>query len=142
MEQHRAGPQVQIEAVACRKTGFAGHWLVSWHIETPEEQTLEIQAAWLPHDKFHSDRQGFEPPLHLNKKESATLELLVACEEPPGAVVENAFVILQLVWLGQSWRAFARHHVAVDMGGVPQPGCEAVTVHPIGPASSNRPEES
>ena len=80
MEQLRAGPQVQIEAVACRKSDIAGHWLVSWHIETPEEQTLEIQAAWLPHDKFHSDRQGFEPPLHLNKNESATLELLVACK--------------------------------------------------------------
>ena len=127
--------------MACRKSNIAGHWLVSWRIQNLDEQPLEILAAWLPHNKFHSDRCGFDPALHLNNKESASLELLVDCQEPFSGAVENAFVILQLAWLGQSWRAFARHLVALDVSGVPQPRCEAVTVHPIGFASPNRQKE-
>ena len=121
--------------MACRATDNPGHRLVLWRIQNLDEQPLEILAAWLPHNKFHSNRCRFEQGLRLTNKESGGLELLVACREPPSSRVENAFVILQFVWRGQRWRAFARHLVALDSGGVPQPLCQEVTIHPIGFAS-------
>ena len=63
------------------------------------------------------------------------LELPVACQELPGARVENAFVILHLVRMGQTWRAFARHLITVDSAGAPQPHCQAISVHPMGDAA-------
>ena len=66
----------------------------------------------------------------LSERESAQLELPVECDEPPGAVVENAFLILRVLSLGEPWRVFARLHVAFDDEGGPQATIEVVTAHP------------
>ena len=80
---------------------------------------------WLPHDKFYSGRHTFDPSLKLGPKEAADLELLVECQEPAGSVVENAFVILQLIRLGRPWRAFGRHRLARIHRRTPMDGVRA-----------------
>src|SRR5215470_6320274 len=64
-----------------------------------------------------------DPPLRLAPGGSTLLELPVACNELPGSVVENAFVILRLLWLEQPWRAFVRLRVTVDNARTPQYSC-------------------
>ena len=126
------GPNLRIESLACQARGEAGWWLASWRIQNLDTQAVEILAAWLPHDKFASGRRGFEPPLRLPGNDSLDLELPVACEEVPGSVVENAFLILQVLWGRQPWRVFARQLVSVDSKGSLQHRCETVTVQPVG----------
>jgi hypothetical protein len=91
-----------------------------------------LLSTWLPHDKFAHPQQGIDPPLELAPEGSTVLELPVACHELPGSVVENAYVILRVLWRGQPWRVFIRLRVTVDNSSIPQHMCESVTVHPVG----------
>jgi hypothetical protein len=47
-------------------------------------------------------------------------------------VVENAFLILRVLWLGKPWRILARLRVVFDEQGGPQTTTEVVTVQPVG----------
>lgn len=93
---------------------------------------MEVQSAWLPHDKFFSERREFDPPLVLAGLETIYLELDVTCKRLPGEVVENTFLILGLLWQDQPWRVFARHLITVDSAGTPQHRCQSVTIQTVG----------
>ena len=72
------------------------------------------------------------PPPEISSGESASLELPVTCRESPGSVVENAFLILRVLWSGQSWRILARFRVLFDEQGAPQTIMEVVTTQLVG----------
>jgi hypothetical protein len=103
---------------------------VTWRIQNLGQQPLRILAARLPHDRFRSEEQELAPAPRLSERESARLELSVECREPPGAVVENAFLIFRVLSLEEPWRVFARLRVAFDDQGGPQSETEVVTAHP------------
>ena len=134
MEQQRDhhGPRIRIEAASSRATAVRGQWLVAWRMQNLGQELCAVLSTWLPHDKFASRQQTIDPPLRLVPGERTLLELPVTCYEPPGSVVDNAFLILRLRWLGQPWRAFARHRVVLDDTGTPQHVCEVVSVHRVG----------
>jgi hypothetical protein len=46
--------------------------------------------------------------------------------------VENAFLILRVLWLETPWRVFARLRVVFDEQGGPQTTTEVVTVQQVG----------
>jgi len=91
-----------------------------------------VLSIWLPHDKFANRRTTLDPPWRLCPGQSRRLELPVTCHEPPGSVVDNAYLILRLLWLEQPWRAFARHRVVLDDSGTPQHICQVVSVQRVG----------
>lgn len=128
-QRARVSPRVFIEQVSRRPAQVPGRWLVTWRIENLGQQPLRILAARLPHDRFRTEEQGLVPAPMLSGRESAQLELPVECHEPPGAVVENAFLILRVLSLEEPWRVFARLRVAFDDEGGPQATTEVVTVH-------------
>jgi hypothetical protein len=134
MDSARPGPGLLVEPGACRAGPAPGHWLASWRIENPNPEPVELLATWLPHGRFRGEQQVLSRPIGLGPGESATLELPVACGEPPGTVVENAFLILRLRWQSRPWRIFARHRI--EFGGEqpprPRPVCEVITAQPIG----------
>ena len=68
----------------------------------------------------------------LSLGERTRLECVVACSELPGTVVENAFLILRVLWLEEPWRVFARLRVVFDEQGGPQTTTEVVTVQRVG----------
>jgi len=70
--------------------------------------------------------------LTLQAKESARLELPVKCEEPPGTIVKNAFLILRVLWSEEPWRILARLRVSINHGGAPETATELVTTQPVG----------
>jgi hypothetical protein len=72
------------------------------------------------------------PAPKLLPGESARLALAVACREPAGTVVENAFLILRVLWGEQPWRIFARLRVVFDQHEVPENSTEMVTTQPVG----------
>ena len=126
------GPQVLVEQ-ASRCAGTASDcWLVAWHIQNLGRQPLQLLAARLPHSRFRSEERELDPPPHLLPSERVRLEFLVACSGLPGIVVENAFLILRVLWLETPWRVFARLRVVFDEQGGPQTTTELVTVQQVG----------
>ena len=144
MEQQRDhhGPRLLIEAASARATAVRGQWLVAWRLQNLGQEPVEVLSTWLPHDKFLSGQQILHPPLRLLPQESTRLELQVACHEPPGSVVDNAFIILRLRWRQQPWRVFVRHRVVLDDTGAPQHVCQAVSVQPVGFSASSSADPS
>ena len=121
-----------MESASSCRADTPGRWLIGWRVQNVGREPMEILSVWLPHDKFASDQQVLDPPIRLMPNETGLLEVSVACNEAPDSVVDNAFVILGVRWMGQPWRAFARQQVTVDADGVPHPCCEAISAHPVG----------
>jgi hypothetical protein len=109
-----------------------GLWRCRWRVLNLSTATLYVTTAWLPHGRFHAERQVFDPPLKIAGGGSERLSFDVECNEPAGTEVENAFVILTADMEGEDWRTFARLTVSVGNGGLPTPRTELVTSTPVG----------
>jgi hypothetical protein len=125
-------PRVQVTPLPDRVALAAGQWRVSWRLTNAGPRPLRILSAWLPHSRFRGPEQAFDPPLALAPGTSLTLELAVACREPPGTVVENAFLILRVLWGAEPWRVLARLRVVCDSQGGPVMYGERITTQPAG----------
>src|SRR5919198_1593821 len=112
--QSDIGPQVLVEQASRRAGTAPDRWLVAWHLQNLGRHPLQLLAARLPHSRFRSEERELVPPSHLLPGERARLEFSVACSGLPGTVVENAFLILRVLWLEAPWRVFARLRVVVD----------------------------
>ncbi len=126
------GPTVVVESACAGVASAAGRWLCTWRIQNLCQEPLQLLAAGLPHSRFRSEEQALAPAPTLLPGESARLALAVACGEPAGTVVENAFLILRVLWREQPWRILARLRVTFDPHGVPENSTEVITTHPIG----------
>ncbi len=126
------GPHVRVEQ-ASRTVGPAvDRWLVAWEIQNLGRQPLSLLTARLPHSRFRSEERKLTPTPKLEPGESTRLEVSVTCKEPPETVVENAFLILRVLWLEEPWRVFTRFQVAFDEHGGPRATTELVTTQPVG----------
>ena len=125
-------PRIQVEQAAIRRGSTRGRWIVAWRIQNLSSEPLEILAGRLPHGKFRGDETELVPARKIAHGETIRLELSVACHEPPGAEVENAFLILRVVWCNRPWRILVRLRVKVGAGGEPESLTELVTTQEIG----------
>jgi hypothetical protein len=130
--QPDTGPHVCIEQVACRAETDPDRWCMTWRLQNASQQPVQLVAARLPHGRFRSGERTFVPPPTLLPSESAPLEFSVVCSGAPGTVVENAFVILRVLWQEAPWRIFARLRVVFDEQRRPQTTTELVTVQQVG----------
>jgi hypothetical protein len=126
------GPNVVVESACHGAASACGRWLCTWRIQNLGQEPLELLAAGLPHSRFRSEEQELSPAPKLLPGESARLALAVACCEPAGTVVENAFLILRVLWREQPWRIFARLRVVFDQHNMPENSTEVVTTQPVG----------
>jgi hypothetical protein len=130
------GPTVVVESVGPCVASVGGRWLCTWRIHNLTQEPLQLLAAGLPHSRFRSEEQELSPAPKLLLGESARLALAVACREPTGTVVENAFLILRVLWREQPWRILARLRVVFDQHGVPENSTEVITTQPVGFSAS------
>jgi hypothetical protein len=130
--QPELGPRVAVEPLSRRPGAGPDQWLVAWRIRNLGPQPLQLLAAWLPHGRFRGEERDLVALPPLLAGESARLELPVRCSEPPGTVVENAFIILRALWGDEPWRIFTRLRVVFDQSGAPEIGCELITTQPVG----------
>jgi hypothetical protein len=93
---------------------------------------VQLLCVGLPHSRFRSEEQELSPAPELLAGESARLTLAVACCEPAGTVLENAFLILRILWREQPWRIFARLRVVFDQDSVPENSTVAITTQAVG----------
>lgn len=103
---------------------------MSWLVRNDEPEPIELHSAWVPHGRFRGE--GRVPlAIRVAGHESERLELPVVAAEPPGTVVHNAFLILQVSGNGGAWRIFARMRLEFDAQAQPTPIVEVVTSQSI-----------
>lgn len=120
------GPRVAVEELRRSIEGEHGRWLFEWRIQNLTEKPIKFLTARCPHGQFRSEERFFDPPRDAAAGRNATIEMPVLCDEPAGAVVENAFLILTTEWREDKWRIFGRLRVMVDEEG--RPGTVAVLI--------------
>ena len=126
-----AGPQVRIEQAGRRFDPGSDRWVVTWRLTNLADRSLQILVARLPHRQFRSEARELTP-VPVSPGAGTSLELPVACREAPGAVVENAFLILRVLHGEEQWRVLVRMRVTFDSEGGPESTIEVVTAHPVG----------
>ena len=129
---HEDGPKISVSQVLLHPGSQMGSWHIGWRVENLAEHALRLDAARFPHGQFKAAEQRFQPALVLGYRESAQFESIIACAEPAGAVVENAFAIFSAIWLDTLWRIFVRLRVVVDDRGEPTALAESITTQQVG----------
>ncbi len=123
-------PQVTIEVASVDPESVPGRWRVTWLIRNSGSAPLALEEAWIPHGRFRGDGHVALDAV-LSPGASTRLSFSVAAEEPPGTVVENAFLILRLQSKNAGWRVFARMRVEFDARACPRPVVETVSAQSI-----------
>ena len=126
------GPEVKVEQGTLVAGSSAHLWVVGWNIHNLGDQPLQILTAQCPHGRFRGDKIELADFPELMPGKTAHLELPVTCNEPPGIVVENAFLLLQAKWRNQLWRILIRLTVTFDEQGAPKGKTEVITTQPVG----------
>jgi hypothetical protein len=109
-----------------------GYWTILWEVRNASAGAITIASVRLPHGQFKAAEQRFEPALDLAPGAAARFETRVHCDEPPGFVTENAFLIFHVLWRGEEWRVFVRVRVVVAAQGEPQTSTELITAQRVG----------
>jgi hypothetical protein len=123
---------VVVDQLSKVRSASSDRWLVAWQIKNLGQETLKILSARLPHSRFRCDERKFDTAVGVGPEQSARLELEVKCEEPSGTIVENAFLILRVLWLDEPWRILARLRVSVNKKDEPETITELVTTQRVG----------
>jgi hypothetical protein len=132
VKSQKTEPRILVQQVSCAPGSGLGLWLVTWQIENQGIQPLQILATRFPHSQFHWEEQLCHPAIKISRNQSVLIPLSVACAETPGTIVENAFLILRVLWMDGLWRIFTRLRVHFDDQGAPQAVTEVVTTHRVG----------
>ena len=117
-----------IEPLAVTRAA-SGTWKVRWRI-TNEGDALHLTRIAAPHGKFRSPDHAIDVSLATGGTFEPQLE--IACAEPPGAEIENAFLIVTAEAEERTWRILARMRVRVDNDGVPHPVTERIDTQEVG----------
>ena len=100
-------------------------WRVRWRVTSDPALRLTHVAA--PHGKFRA------ADADIDLATPTELGLDVLSTVPPGADVENTFLILTAGSAERSWRILARMRVRSDADGVPGPVVERIDVQEVEP---------
>jgi hypothetical protein len=125
-----SGPEIELEQISAERNRDT--WNIAWSVKNAGPHPLRILAVRLPHGQFKSEENRFEPAIDLRPGAETRIQTSVRCDEPPGDVTENAFVIFHVIWQGEPWRIFIRIRVAVDPDGEPQTTTELITIQKVG----------
>ena len=125
-------PQISVTSIALRAENNAGLWVTRWRGQNKGENPLLLLAAYFPHSQFKGDERRFDPAIALGPGECAEFEAKVMCREAAGAIIENAFLIVNAVCSGSPWRIFVRFRVIVNSLGEPESSIQSITAQRVG----------
>ena len=129
---NETAPLINVQQIGGRRDTKPGSWIIEWYIHNLGEEPLTLLSAQLPHGKFKSDPVEFAGGLRLPARAKARIEASVVCDEAPGAIIDNAFLILRTEWRQAEWRIFVRFQVRVNQEGEPWTQTELITTQRVG----------
>ena len=109
-----------------------GLWRVGWRVENLSRNTLQLETVRFPHGQFKAPEQAFDPAIVLDYGAPVEFTATIACNEPAGSMVENAFAIFNGLWQQEQWRIFVRLRISVDSEARPIAATELITTQRIG----------
>ena len=124
------GPEIELEQISAERNRDT--WNIAWSVKNTGRHPLRILAVRLPHGQFKSEENRFDPGIDLKPGQATRFETLVRCDEPPGDVTENAFVIFHVIRRGEARRIFTRIRVVVSPDGRPLTTTELITTQKVG----------
>ena len=125
-------PQIAVQQLSAKRRAVADLWTTEWTIRNLSAEALTIIAARFPHGKFRWDEIELTPAVKLEPQAAGKLDLKVRCGESPGTEVENAFLILRVLWQEKPWLILARLRVRVNNDRAPTATTELITAQRIG----------
>ena len=126
------GPKIEVEQVERGTSEKLGRWSFQWRVRNLTEAPLSLLSVRVPHGRFKGEEREFRPAVKVAAQGQFILDLVVACQEPPNTVIENAFLILLVNWQENQWRFFVRLQITIDEQGLPAVTTESVTVQQVG----------
>jgi hypothetical protein len=121
-------PRVRVEPF--RTGGTTGDWTVRWRVINDEHRPIRLLSAQHPHSQFRTPATMLDREVRAGQR--ADLALPVRFVNPPGAVVENPFLVLTFHDRGD-WRLLARVRVTAGPRGEPLAGEPVVqTIQKVG----------
>ncbi len=140
-QKSEEGPKVSLQQISLARGDSHGTWLIAWKVENLDQRPIRLTAARFPHSQFKAGEQQFRPNFILGGKKAAQFETSVLCAAPAGVIVENAFIILSVVWLERHWRIFVRLRILVDDQGKPTAVTASITSQQVGFSTDLRSED-
>ena len=125
-------PLLSVESLGLQPGVEPGLWRSLFLVTNDGKAPLRVLSTWLPHDQFFGERRSLDQPLLLIPGGEAPLGVDVIFTGDTGVAVVNAFLILQVEYGNQPWRAFVRLLPTMQPDGTPSVICEAITVQPVG----------
>ena len=125
-----SGPDIDIHQSG-PAAGEAASWAVSFEVENRGPGPVQLVDAMIPHPKYRAAPHEFGSE-RLEPGTCVRFDCSVAFSEAPGDAAENAFVILRVVWRGQTWRVLQRLTVRAGPRGEPTALNENMTAHVVG----------
>jgi hypothetical protein len=125
-------PQIEVEQAECGTSNNPAQWLFKWRVRNVTATPMNLLSVRVPHGKFKADERTLGPAAKIAAQGSLTLDLIVACQEPPNTIIENAFLILLVHWQENQWRFFVRLRIMIDHRGHPGTTTESITVQQVG----------
>ena len=125
-------PKLLVESTSRKPGPNPDCWLMAWRICNLGQQSVRLLTAWLPHDLFRCEEQALPSQTILAPGETATVELAVTCHAPQGSIVENAFLMLRVLWRERPWRILIRLRVTIESSGAPTSTVEVVSTQVVG----------
>jgi hypothetical protein len=116
-------PHIRVAVESCTRDG--GGWLVRFLLVNAGALAVPVTSAWIPHGRFRGAEDRLPLELVVPSSGSGSLWLRVHADEPPGTVVENAFLILTT----PDHRIFTR--MRIEFTPDPTPIVEATTFQPL-----------
>ena len=136
-EQIPSGPLIDVKQISQSSGSDFNTWKVNWRIGNLGRHPLRLLSARLPHGRFRGKEIIITEIKEIGPRDSTHIELTVLCKELPGTEVENAFLILRVMWQEESWLILVRLRVIFDEQGIPFGKTEVITSQRVG-FSSNK----
>jgi hypothetical protein len=125
-------PSIAVEQVEPSRRENSNRWFFRWRLRNKSNHAMRLSSVRAPHGKFKAEERKLLPPATIAAGDSFILDMAVTCEEPPGTIIENAFLILFVDWQENHWRLFVRLQITVNQQGNPAAATQSITVQRVG----------
>jgi len=125
-------PELAVKQVRVAYANAGERWNIVWQIVNTGTAPIGVLSLKLPHGQFRTDDYKFDPVIELAPGAMREIHTSVRCDEPPGLVTENGFLLFEVQSGGAKWRIFVRLQVVVNERREPQTRVERITRQRVG----------
>ncbi len=125
-------PRIVVVQAQREREGAPGRWFFVWEVRNRSGGPITLLSARLPHGRFFSEERVFHPSPMIAPERSSEIAFSVWCDGVACEFIENAFIILKVMFGEALWRVFVRFTVKLNENGEPDTLTETITAQRVG----------